>query len=64
MNARSLLPGALALLALSSTLAAQEPGEAAKAAREFSQRCVNCHFVPDPSLRPDRAWLAMVQTTS
>lgn len=28
------------------------------------ESCSNCHFVPDPSIRFDRVWMAMIDTTT
>ena len=30
----------------------------------FSQRCANCHTVPDPKIATDRAWLDQVNRTA
>ena len=50
------------MLAVAGLLAQDD--DVARGRREFTSRCSFCHFVPDTSLRTDRAWLEMVKTTA
>jgi len=60
-----LLPlGALgAALAVSPRALAGDADDGSPA-RLFTARCAECHAVPDPALRGDRAWLGQVQATA
>jgi len=49
-----------ALLAAAATAHAQD----LEAGRKSFQRCNGCHAAPDLSLRADRLWLKMVQTSA
>jgi len=73
MNHRSekamLLAAALAVVTLSTwptdaTLAQEARAGGQDAPAMFRARCANCHTVPDPELRTDRAWLAQVADTA
>jgi mono/diheme cytochrome c family protein len=54
------LATAVALAVSPAADAKDEPDVAAM----FQQRCANCHAVPDPALRTDRAWLDQVNRTA
>ena len=57
------LCAALALAAfLPKQTLADRPAD--RAGEMFQARCANCHFIPDPSVRTDRAWLDQVNRTS
>jgi hypothetical protein len=52
------------VLVVMTLLLGQQDEAVALGKRTFTSRCTNCHFVPDTTLRTDRAWLAMVKTTA
>jgi mono/diheme cytochrome c family protein len=58
----------LAWLAASVALAqdqeAGEPAAVREAGHMFRSQCMSCHFVPDPEVTTDHAWLARVQDTA
>ncbi len=56
---RTTLTVVLALMA-GATARAQD----VEAGRKSFARCNGCHAAPDPSLRADRLWLTMVQTSA
>lgn len=51
------------VIILALALLAQDDKAIAQGKKEFAARCASCHFIPDTSLRTDRAWLAMIKTT-
>ncbi len=53
----------MSVLLLVAALLAQDE-VIVQAKKTFTSRCASCHFVPDTSLRTDRAWLDMVKTTA
>ncbi len=62
---RLLLCGAgLWLACLAHPASDQAGGAASESTALFNARCALCHTVPDPALRPDRAWLDQVHRTA
>jgi len=60
--------GIVAVAALLASLALDEPGRAREAesgaGKLFTDRCADCHAVPDPAVRTDRAWLDQIKRTT
>lgn len=53
---------ALAVLAIAD--GQEDRTNHAHARQVFAQRCANCHFVPDPEIERDKAWLGLIKTTA
>ncbi len=51
-------------LSLLFLAAASLAGDQDDAGKSFQARCANCHTVPDPAIRTDRAWLDQVKRTA
>ena len=51
------------LVAVPGAVRAQDAGPEA-GGKVFHSRCMGCHFIPDSSLRRDRIWIGMIQTTA
>lgn len=65
MRSYWLVPASVALLgaALFPVRSGADDG-ADRIAHLFQSRCASCHFVPDPDLATDLAWLDQVNRTS
>ena len=50
--------------ALLATADTGRAGDASEVGEMFKARCAQCHTVPDPQVRTDRAWLDQVNRTA
>ena len=59
--------GLLGICAIAAIAVADGPkdgGDPAVGKRAFTKSCANCHFVPDPTIERDKAWLGLIKTTA
>lgn len=56
--------GAAAIAAIAVADGDKDRGDVAIGRQTFMKRCANCHFVPDPSIERDKAWLGLIKTTA
>ncbi len=45
-------------------MALLQDGDIEAGRKLFTQRCVNCHFVPDATIARDRVWTELIKTTA
>ena len=41
-----------------------QDGDVTKGRNVFHDRCSSCHFIPDTSIRRDKLWVQMINTTA
>jgi hypothetical protein len=54
----------LAVASCSDQRQAPRDARSVEAGRRAWASCASCHFVPDPALAFDRAWIEMIHTTT